>query len=233
MPNDKPKSSPILVAENLYKSYDKGATHWVLHGVTLSVAPGESVAITGASGEGKTTLLQLIGGLDTPDAGRILIDGVEITKSKAARLRNEKLGFIFQDFHLLDDYDLLSNVLMPARIGRQATGSNSPARQRALRLLAGLGLSNQIHQSVRHLSGGERQRVGIARALCNDPSLLLADEPTGNLDGANSRVIHDLLLSFVKDHERGLVIVTHDPELAALCDRTYHLQDGQLSAVIR
>ena len=207
----------ILKAKNITKSYAKLQ---VLSGVSLSVKFGESIAICGRSGEGKTTLLHILGTLEEPDSGEIEIAGKRLTRSTAPHIRNEEVGFIFQAYNLLDDFTALENVLMPARIARK-----TPSRQKGLELLSLVGLEAKADLPAKLLSGGERQRVAISRALCNDPNLILADEPTGNLDRGNGRKIAELLISLKK----GLVIVTHDPEIAALCDHRYLLQEGRLN----
>jgi len=206
----------ILKARNLKKSYPNVQ---VLSGISLSVALGESVAICGRSGEGKTTLLHILGTLEEPDSGELEIAGERLTRSNASLLRNQQIGFIFQTYNLLEDFTTLENVLMPARIGRRPT-----TRQKGLALLALVDLEEKADLPVKFLSGGERQRATIARALCNDPNLILADEPSGNLDRANAKKVGELLLSLKKS----LILVTHDSELAALCDKQFLLKDGQL-----
>ncbi len=206
----------ILKAKAITKSYGK---HPILAGITLSIQPGESVAICGRSGEGKTTLLHILGTLEEADSGEIEIAGKRLTRSTAPHIRNSQIGFIFQAYNLLEDFTAIENVLMPARIAR------APAKKETgLELLSLVGLEQKADMPAKLLSGGERQRVAIARALCNDPNLILADEPTGNLDRANGKKIGELLISLKKS----LILVTHDPELAALCDHRYLLQDGHL-----
>jgi lipoprotein-releasing system ATP-binding protein len=207
----------ILKAKNISKAYPKVQ---VLSDISLHVKSGESIAICGRSGEGKTTLLHILGTLDEPDSGEIEIAGQRLTRSTAPNIRNQQIGFIFQAYNLLDDFTALENVLMPARIARKPI-----TRQKGLELLALVGLEAKADLPAKLLSGGERQRVAISRALCNDPNLILADEPTGNLDRANGRKIGELLISLKKS----LILVTHDPELAALCSHQYLLKDGQLS----
>lgn len=220
----------ILQAKNLRKSYP--ALPWkngrndvleqevqVLASVSLSIAKGESIAICGRSGEGKTTLLHILGTLEQPDSGELEIAGQKLTRFNAAHLRNQQIGFVFQSYNLLEDFTTLENVLMPARIARK------PAeRKKGLELLQLVGLQERADFPAKLLSGGERQRAAIARALCNDPHLILADEPTGNLDRTNSKRIGEILLSLKKT----LILVTHDPELAALCHKQYVLQEGKL-----
>lgn len=207
----------ILRAHRLFKSYPNVP---VLQDISLSLHAGQSIAICGRSGEGKTTLLHILGTLEEADAGEIEIAGEPVTRATAARIRNQQIGFVFQAYNLLEDFTALENVLMPARIARQPFN-----RQKGLELLAQVGLEERADFPAKLLSGGERQRVAIARALCNQPNLILADEPSGNLDRANAKKIGELLLSLRKS----LILVTHDPDLAALCDRTYTLQNGHLS----
>lgn len=209
----------ILKAKSITKSYPKIQ---VLSGISLTVKSGESIAICGRSGEGKTTLLHILGTLEEPDSGEIEIAGQRLTRSTAPHIRNQQIGFIFQAYNLLDDFTALENVLMPARIARKPL-----TRLKGLELLSLVGLEAKADVPAKLLSGGERQRVAIARALCNDPNLILADEPTGNLDRANGKKIGELLISLKKS----LILVTHDPELAALCSHQYLLQDGQLTLV--
>lgn len=209
----------ILKAKEITKSYPKVQ---VLSGISLTVKSGESVAICGRSGSGKTTLLHIFGTLEEPDSGEIEIAGLRLTRSTAPHIRNQQIGFIFQAYNLLDDFTALENVLMPARIARKTL-----SRQKGLELLSLVDLETKADLPAKLLSGGERQRVAIARALCNDPNLILADEPTGNLDRTNGKKIGELLISLKKS----LILVTHDPELAALCSHQYLLKDGQLTLV--
>jgi putative ABC transport system ATP-binding protein len=197
----------------------------ILHPLDLSVPAGESLAITGPSGSGKSTLLGLIAGLDAPTAGRILIDGSDITdlgEDALARLRGEKIGFVFQFFHLIPSLTALENVLVPMEIAGRA---DAGARARAL--LEEVGLTGRGHHYPSQLSGGEQQRVALARALANDPPILLADEPTGNLDSANGRHIMDLLLQVNRARRTTLVLVTHDASLALLASSQLALRDGR------
>jgi putative ABC transport system ATP-binding protein len=199
----------------------------ILHPLDLHIPAGRVVAITGASGSGKSTLLGLIAGLDAPSTGQILIDGTDITaldEDALARLRGTRIGFVFQFFHLLPSLTALENVLVPMEIAGVA---GAGARARAL--LAEVGLSERAHHYPSQLSGGEQQRIAIARALSNDPPLLLADEPTGNLDSATGRHIIDLLLSIHRARGTTLVLVTHDPDLAAEADLSIALKDGRVA----
>jgi putative ABC transport system ATP-binding protein len=197
----------------------------ILHPLDLKLPPGESLAITGPSGSGKSTLLGLIAGLDAPTSGRILIDGTDIThlgEDALARLRGEKIGFVFQFFHLIPSLTALENVLVPMEIAGRA---DPGARARAL--LDEVGLTGRGHHYPSQLSGGEQQRVALARALANDPPVLLADEPTGNLDSANGRHIMDLLLQVNRARRTTLVLVTHDASLALLASAQLALRDGR------
>jgi lipoprotein-releasing system ATP-binding protein len=218
----------VLEAKSIKKSFYNPVEVPILRGIDLSVAEGETVAIMGRSGEGKTTLLHILGTLEKACHGNIEIVEQNVSHFNKTTIRNQHIGFIFQSFHLLEDYTALENVLMPARIGRKSITRNSPAYQRALQLLSEVGLENRIHFRSKQLSGGEKQRVAIARALCNNPSLILADEPSGNLDSQTSALIHDLLFRAARENNRAMVIVTHDPQLAKRCDRLLTLQNGLL-----
>lgn len=222
------QNAPILIASNLHKAYKQPHLVTLLKGVNLEVYPGETVAIVGRSGEGKSTLLQILGTLESPCSGSLKIAGQEISSSNKTAVRNQSIGFIFQSFHLLEDYTVLENILMPARIARQSIGKGSDAERRAHALLEKVGLKDRAHFNTKLLSGGEKQRVALARALCNDPNMILADEPSGNLDKQTAHLIHTLLLNLAKEHNKALVIVTHDQELAALCNKQYTLSGGQL-----
>jgi putative ABC transport system ATP-binding protein len=201
----------------------------ILHPLDLVIPGGRVVAITGASGSGKSTLLGLIAGLDAPSTGKILIDDVDITalsEDGLARLRGTRIGFVFQFFHLLPSLTAFENVLVPIEIagGADPTG-------RATSLLAEVGLSDRGHHYPSQLSGGEQQRVAIARALANNPPILLADEPTGNLDSTTGRHVIDLLLQIHQSRKSTLVLVTHDPEIAAIAEMTISLRDGRVVQV--
>jgi lipoprotein-releasing system ATP-binding protein len=204
----------ILKAADLHKSYYTPHPLPVLKGISLEVKEGESIAIMGNSGEGKSTLLHILGGLEPSCQGTLSLLG--------------GIGFIFQSFNLLDDYTLLQNVLMPARIARQETRRESPSYLRALSLLEEVGLMERRDFLAKHLSGGEKQRAAIARALLNEPKLILADEPSGNLDYANSLAVHQILLKSVRTHQKALIVVTHNRELAALCDTILTLKEGKI-----
>ena len=198
----------------------------ILHPLDLTIPSGRVVAITGPSGSGKSTLLGLLAGLDSPSDGRVVLDGVDITaldEDALARLRGQRIGFVFQFFHLLPSLTALENELVPMEIA----GEPQPG-PRAHALLAEVGLSDRSHHYPSQLSGGEQQRVAIARALANDPPLLLADEPTGNLDSQTGHQVIELLLSVNRSRHTTIVLVTHDPELAALADVTVALRDGRV-----
>jgi putative ABC transport system ATP-binding protein len=198
----------------------------ILHELDLFVPSGRCVAVVGPSGSGKSTLLGLIAGLDAPSTGRILIDGVDITaldEDRLARLRGEKVGFVFQAFHLIGSLTALENVLVPMEIA-----GRPDAAVRAGELLREVGLGDRAHHYPSQLAGGEQQRVAIARALSNDPRIVLADEPTGNLDTANGRHVVDLLLAINRSRGTTVVLVTHDPALAALADARLTLRDGRV-----
>lgn len=222
------KHEPILIAENLHKTFYDPCEVEILKGVSLSVSPGETIAIIGASGEGKSTLLHILGTLEPPCQGTMKIMGNDALRGNRNTLRNKHIGFVFQNFHLLEDYTIMENVLMPARIGRKKTGNNSQAQQHAKKLLEMVGLSSRENFYAKLLSGGEKQRAAIARALCNDPNIILADEPAGNLDHHTSQNIYNILLDCAKKYNKALIVVTHDLEFAQLCDKTFHLSEGMI-----
>jgi len=198
----------------------------ILHPTSLRIAKGQIVAIAGPSGSGKSTLLGLIAGLDAPTTGTIVVDGVAVTsrsEEQLARLRGEKIGIVFQFFHLLPSLTALENILVPMEI------AGAPdAQARARTLLADVGLADRGHHYPSQLSGGEQQRIALARALANNPPVLLADEPTGNLDSATGRQVIEMLVSVGRKQGRTLVLVTHDPDLAALADEVISLRDGRV-----
>lgn len=215
----------MITIENIRKSF--GALE-VLKGISLHIEKGEVVSIVGPSGAGKTTLLQIIGTLDEPDAGRVVVDGVDTGKLSSKKLsdfRNRHLGFVFQFHQLLPEFTALENIMIPAYI---AGTSPKEARERAKELLAFMGLSDRANHKPSELSGGEKQRVAVARALVNHPAVILADEPSGSLDTKNKEELHQLFFDLRDKFGQTFVIVTHDEGLAALTDRTIHLKDGMV-----
>lgn len=224
-------AEPILVVDNLHKHYKLGSQDiHVLKGVNLSVQPGEWVAVLGASGSGKSTLLHLIGALDRPDVGTVHFEGNSVFKQRRRaqdRYRNTRVGFVFQQYHLLPELNVLENVLISAMIGHSIPGwlgRKAAMKQRALDIIGQMGLSERLKHRPSKLSGGERQRVAIARALINEPAVLLADEPTGNLDSETGKQIMEV---FDQLHKNGqaIVMVTHDDRVAAFADRQVRLDD--------
>ena len=200
----------------------------VLKGIDLHIAKGEVVSIVGPSGAGKTTLLQIIGTLDKPDNGEINIDGIDIhglSTKKLSDFRNQHLGFVFQFHQLLPEFSALENIMIPAFI---AGKSRSEAKERALELLEFMKLSDRANHKPAELSGGEKQRVAVARALVNNPAVILADEPSGSLDTKNKAELHQLFFDLRDKFGQTFVIVTHDEGLASITDRTFHLKDGQI-----
>ncbi len=220
----------LLTADNLSKTYHLGkAVIEVLRGAQLAVEDGESVAIVGASGAGKSTLLHILGGLDRPDAGRVTVSGSDVyglSRGRRTRLRATGIGFVFQSYHLMPEMDLLENVVLPAMALPDWFHRAGRARARAKKLLAAVGLADRSRHLPMELSGGEQQRAALARALMNEPRLVLADEPTGNLDDATGGRVLDLLLSLTRDEGHALVMVTHNRRVAERCDRVLHLRDG-------
>ena len=213
----------IIKASGICKSF---GTLSVLKGVDFEASQGEVVAVMGASGAGKSTLLQILGTLLKPDAGCLEIDGqkpFELSSKALSAFRNRRIGFVFQAHHLLPEFTALENVMVPALIGG---ASMKDARARAEQLLGTVGLAERIGHKPSELSGGEQQRVAIARAIVQSPAILFADEPSGNLDTKTKEDIHALFFKLRQDYGQTIVIVTHDPSLAALCDRTCYLQDG-------
>ncbi|MGV7962052.1 lipoprotein-releasing ABC transporter ATP-binding protein LolD [Photorhabdus tasmaniensis] len=222
-------NQPLLLCHNLCKKYQEGQVLTeVLKNVTFAIKQGEMMAIVGSSGSGKSTLLHLLGGLDTPTSGEVLFKGHSLNKmsSKArAALRNHELGFIYQFHHLLPDFNAIENVAMPLLIGGK---NRSQAQKKALEMLAAVGLEKRAHHRPSELSGGERQRVAIARALVNEPALVLADEPTGNLDLRNADSVFELLGELNRQQGTAFLVVTHDLTLAGRLNRQVEMQDGYL-----
>ena len=213
----------INEAHDIHKSFGRLE---VLKGIDFSADKAETVSIMGASGTGKSTLLQILGTLSTPDSGSLMIDGEDVLRLRSdalASFRGRKIGFVFQAHHLLPEFTALENVMIPALIAGTAA---STARAEALRLLGSLGLKGRASHKPAELSGGEQQRTAIARAIINRPSVLFADEPTGNLDSATKQEIHKVFFDLRDSIGQTIVIVTHDPQLASLCDRRLEMKDG-------
>ncbi len=218
---------PQLVARELRRSFQIGRRRIeVLRGVSLEVQHGESIFLCGASGAGKTTLLYTLAGLERPESGEVKFEGQKLYRngeSALARLRNEKMGFVFQGYFLLPELTALENVMLPGMIGRH------PDKEACMQSLASVGLGDRVNHLPPELSGGEQQRVAIARALTNDPDIVFADEPTGNLDSKTGDAIMDLLLGLAQERRKTLVVVTHDNNLAQRGDRTLRIVDGLLA----
>jgi lipoprotein-releasing system ATP-binding protein len=216
----------MIKARDITKSYDSLK---VLKGISLGISRGEIVSITGASGAGKSTLLHILSTLDRADSGEVMVDGIDtgrLNERKLAEFRNKKIGFVFQFHHLLPEFTALENVCIPAFIAR--TGKKD-AERRAMELLDFLNLGDRASHKPSELSGGEQQRVAVARALVNQPAVLMADEPSGNLDSANARQLHQLFFDLRKQFHQTIVIVTHNEELAEMADRRLMMKDGLLT----
>ena len=214
----------IIQAKGIVKSFGDLK---VLRGIDFQVDKSEVVSIMGASGAGKSTLLQILGTLSTPDAGSLEIDGTDVlhlSGNELSAFRNRRIGFVFQFHHLLPEFNALENVMIPAFI---AGRSDKDAKAAATRLLKDMGLADKMGHRPSELSGGEQQRVAIARALINEPAILFADEPSGNLDSRTKAEIHQLFFDLRRDYGQTIVIVTHDPDLAGMCDRSLFMRDGQ------
>lgn len=202
----------------------------VLKGVDLNIAKGEIVSLVGSSGAGKSTLLHILGTLDAADAGQVWLNNVQVDSLKGdalAMFRNRHIGFVFQFHHLLPEFTALENVCIPGWLGNK---KKKEVETRAMELLAMLGLKERMHNKPSELSGGEQQRVAVARALINNPDIIMADEPTGNLDSTHARELHQLFFDLRKQFNQTFLIVTHNEELAAQCDRTVHMKDGRIVA---
>ena len=221
---------PVLEARNVHKSFRQGpVTLEVLQGVAISIGTGERIAIVGSSGSGKTTLLQILGGLDRPTTGHVLVDGKDIheqTEKERGDLRNRALGFVYQFHHLLPEFSALENVAMPLLVRRMRVAD---ARAKARRLLDRVGLGQRLDHRPDQLSGGERQRAAVARALVTEPKIVLADEPTGNLDGSNAESVFALMLELNRELGTSLIVVTHDLRLASRMERIFAIERGVLT----
>lgn len=222
-------TTPILHCQQLGMTYTEGPNDVeVLHDINLNIVSGERIAIVGASGSGKSTLLHLLGGLDLPTTGSVWIDGQEmsgVSDKKRGEIRNRYLGFVYQFHHLLPEFTAVENVAMPLLIRGE---DSREARSRASKILDDIGLGHRLQHRPIELSGGERQRAAIARALVTEPSVVLADEPTGNLDEKTAQVVFELMLELNTRVETALVLVTHDTSLANKMDKRYHLEGGSL-----
>jgi len=225
-------TEPVLEARNVARHFQQGPdTLEVLKGVNVSILAGERLSIVGASGSGKTTLLQVLGGLDRPSQGQVLVNGKDIHslgEKERGELRNHAIGFVYQFHHLLPEFSALENVAMPLLVRRMKT---SEAKDRAAEILKRVGLGERLTHRPHQLSGGERQRAAVARALVTQPKLVLADEPTGNLDGKNAEGVFELMLELNRERRTSLVVVTHDLRIAARMDRALEIEGGKLSEV--
>jgi lipoprotein-releasing system ATP-binding protein len=215
----------LLTAADIHKRF---GTVEVLRGVDIAIQKGEIVSIVGPSGSGKSTLLHILGTLDKPDKGQVILNNAQVTAlsgKKLAQFRNRHIGFVFQFHHLLPEFSALENVCIP---GWMAGTKKAAVKERAIELLGLLGLSHRLEHKPNTMSGGEQQRVAVARALINNPDILFADEPTGNLDSANARELHQLFFDLRKNFGQTFLIVTHNEELAQISDRTVHMKDGKI-----
>ena len=219
--------NPIISLKNITKTF-KGLDAPVLSNLNLQLNKSENIAISGVSGSGKSTLLHLMAGLDYPNSGSVYLNNENIgslSQNDLSIIRNQLIGFIYQSHHLLPDFSALENVVMPLLI---RGGKYQNNHNKAIKILKKLGLSNRLDHYPHQLSGGERQRVAIGRALINEPQIILADEPTGNLDRSNAKVVFDLFINLAKEYGSSIVLVTHDPELARKMKKIYHLSAGKL-----
>jgi len=229
MKTKKPSQKPVITLSNVWKTYHMGDVELnVLKGISLEIYPKEFVAIVGPSGSGKSTMMNMVGILDVPTKGQIFLEDQDIaktTESQLAQMRGKKIGFVFQQFNLIPTLTALENVILPTIF------QNLPEKirqERAQKLLMQVGLGERLHHRPTELSGGQQQRVAIARALINDPEIILADEPTGNLDSVSGQHIIDLLVKLHKDENKTIILVTHNEELINYCERVIHLKDGQI-----
>ena len=231
-PAPAPPQEYAIKVSDLKKRYGAGDDAvYALRGLSFTIDEGEFVAIVGPSGCGKTTLLNILGALDRPTSGKVYLDGLDISKvtnQELAHVRSKKLGFVFQDFNLLSRMSVVENVELPLFI---AGADPAYMRKRSLALLARLGISHKANKNVNNISGGERQRVAVARALANDPKIVLADEPTGNLDTRNTEMMMGLMKQLNKDFGKTLLIITHNPEVAAFAQRVIHIRDGLITEI--
>ena len=230
---ERTSATPLIRADDVHKTYvvRRHPLH-VLRGATLEVAAGERVAVVGMSGAGKSTLLHILGGLDVPDQGTVHIEGRDLyamPRSERAGIRASQIGFVFQSYHLLPEMDVLENVMLAGMAVESLAFGWSRIRARAAALLERVGLAARAHHTPLELSGGEQQRVALARALMNDPRLILADEPTGNLDLETGRHVLQILFDVTRERGHSLVMVTHNAEVAAACDRVLRLVEGRVA----
>lgn len=222
----------LLSAESIEKTYVMPhKTVVVLRGAELRIARGETVAVVGISGSGKSTLLNILGGLGRPDSGQVRLgddDLYQLSEARRSQVRAGRIGFVFQAYHLLPEMSVLENVMLPAMVHRRFLRSGKVMKERARSLLAAVGIENRSSHMPQELSGGEQQRVALARALMNEPDIVFADEPTGNLDDGTGAHVLECLFSMTREGDRSLVVVTHNTAIARQCDRILHLDDGLL-----